>query len=297
MGGGGQTKEAKKAQTTFDQQYQPYVATGGQRSQETYDFGKGAYGDVGGFARELMSGEIGGGGGGGGAATYVPENLTPEQQADLEATYREYNTTGGWGEPRQTTFRGRAIGAAEAPWQQAARQLEQRQITGGGWGTGFNTANLAARREAEQARTGALLGSETEMQKAIDEGRKWGAGNLSEALKYRVGRQDTIGAAKVANENSARAAANAAANASLESRMAGARMLMQLPGLYNEAGLPYYQAQGSGIGGWGGLTSNLSQQRNPSTLGTIMGGLGAVSGAATPWLSLAKKKPAAEVNE
>lgn len=291
MGGGGQTKEAKQAQQQANQYYNPYINTGATRSQETYDYGKGAYGDVGSFARDVMSGKIGGGGGGGagGAGVFVPAELTPEQIADLEGTYREYNTTGGWGDQRQTTFRGRAIGEAEAPWQQAARQLEQRQAIGGGWGTGFNTANLAARREAEQARTGALLGSETEMQKAIDEGRKWGATGLNEALKYRVTRQDTIGEKKAARARAAAAARQAAIEGDLSARMAGARMLMASAEGMNTAGLPYYGAQGAAIGGWGGLTSDLSRQRNPSTMQTIMGGLGAISGAATPWLDYLKK--------
>ena len=266
MGGGGQTKEAKANQQQFNQQYQPYVATGGQRSQETYDYGKGAVGSAADFYRGVLSGEYGPGGGGDGGPTLG--ELTQEELNGLGAdVYGEYKTTGGWGDQRKADFRGRAQGEAQAPYAQAMRQAAIGQAVQGGWGTGVNTSKLAMLRGAEQGRTSALLGADTEMEAAIDKGRQWGTGGMAGVTGQQISRRGQINAQERANA----ASRGAGQRAQFDAQEAAARGLLGSVDVMNTAGLPYYQAQGSGLGGWGGLSANLSQQRNPSTLQQIGG--------------------------
>ena len=271
MGGGGKTAAPRFPGPT-DQQYAPYAATGGQRSQETYDYGRGAVGDASNFYRGVLSGEYGPGGGSGGGPNLG--ELTAEELAGLGSdVYGEYKTTGGWGDQRKADFRGRAQGEAQAPYAEAMRRAAIGQSVQGGWGTGVNTSKLAMLRGAEQGRTSALLGADTEMAASIDRNRLAGTEGMAGVTNRQIGRREAMNAQQRSNA----ASRGAGERAQFDAQEMAARGLLGSVDVMNSAGLPYYEAQGNAYGGWGQAAYPQAQQGGGSW---IPGGIGAAGGAA-----------------
>ena len=299
-GGAQRTNQMIQQQWAPVQQFQQNQAN---RSNEAYGYGTGIRDYLTKQYMDIAGGEGNWGGGGGGgpdtsdieARWQTVANTGGFDPAQVEAMRgwgvpKDFALTGGFSDADKANFRARATGAVPGFFDATRRAMERGRAVSGGYGPGFDTADLALMRNQARSASEASLGAETELADRIRSGRQWGAttgaGMEQNIFGNQSGALNTIGSLRAQRA----AAAAAGRNAQFGDRWAA---LQALRGLRGEAGAEteYDKLALGGYGaGLGLIGANAQNNPNRSIWDRIGGLAGGAVGMATGlgWQPLAR---------